>query len=433
MNNQKTPTMYEQIQPVRALNSVPGFEPRRYLRKMLTEDGQSVTVLDLKFRKLWFRLKYPSGRITTTVLGITEEKATFETAVFFTGQANEPNAMYTATCHNNGTNAATYIQNAQDMSVGGALNDAGFGLQFCDISQLNDTVSTGGEVKQAPPAAVAVEAASVKEAPTAAPVAAPVVTPKSAVLEKPVPVEMPVAAPIAAAIPTAMQAAPVKAPAPPVAVAEVAEQKEPIVQKSSEAPPMVEVKAEPEVTPFIAEAVTTPVMETYAEPAAAPVIAETVAPVKAVTTADVEPVHEATAVVAESAPEVAAPVVDEAPVVEEPPVTEAEVNVAAPVETVSELTQAAVAAETPAMVAEAPAESRFTPDMLFDDIYNSITVEEAGAIVVESGICKGMTLAEVAKKRIASLKFYLQAYKGEDNLLRAGAQVLYESLTQAAA
>ena len=434
MNNPQTQTMYEQIQPVRALNSVPGFDPRRYLRKTTSEDGQSITVLDLKFRKLWFRLKYPTGRITTAALNVTEKKAVFETAVFFTGQTNEPNAIYTATCRNNGTNAATYIQNAQDLSVGNALNDAGFGLQFCDVSHHNDTVSTGGEVKAAP---VAVATAPVEMptappvvavVPTVAPKAAPVITPTPVAAEKVAPVE----APIAETAPPVVAEAPAKAPAPPVEVAEVAEPKAPIVQDEPEAPPMAEIKAEPEVAPVVVEAVAPPAAETLAAPVAAPEAAETVAAAEADAPADVEPVREVVAV-AEPASEAIAPIVETAPVVEEPPVAVVEAETVAPVKSVSELAQTAVTAETTAPVAEVPAASRFTPDMPVDEIYKSITVEEAGAVVVDSGICKGMTLAEVAEKRKASLKFYLQAYKGDNNILRAGAQVLYASLTADAA
>jgi hypothetical protein len=64
--------------------------------------------------------------------------------------------------------------------------------------------------------------------------------------------------------------------------------------------------------------------------------------------------------------------------------------------------------------------------MPVDALCARMTVEDAAAIVVDSGMCKGMTLAEVAENRPASLYWYLNGYPGGNNLLRAGAKLLLE-------
>jgi hypothetical protein len=301
MSINTTQIMYNQIAPVNGLNSVPGFDPRRYLRKTVTETGQELLVLDLKYRKLWFRLKYPAGRIVTTPVTVTEENAVFETEIFFDSASPLPNATNTATRAAKGKYTALYIQNAQNASIGEALSDAGFGLQFCDVAASIDVESTGGEVIQA--------------------------------------VQPQAAAPIPAPVPEVME--PASAPA-------IAEESAAVESKENE------------------------------EPKAAEPVAEPVAEQK-------------------EAPEV----------VEEIPAADI----------------AADESETPA-APEAPA-PRFTPDMPVEDILHDMTPEEAEAVLVDFGLCDGMTLAEVAENRPASLKFFMTGYAGENNLVKAGAQIVY--------
>ncbi len=73
--------------------------------------------------------------------------------------------------------------------------------------------------------------------------------------------------------------------------------------------------------------------------------------------------------------------------------------------------------------------SRFTPDMPVEEILAGMTLEEAGRVVVDTGVCKGQTLAEVAQRRPPSLKFYRYGgYKGDNNILRAAAQIMLDSM-----
>lgn len=73
--------------------------------------------------------------------------------------------------------------------------------------------------------------------------------------------------------------------------------------------------------------------------------------------------------------------------------------------------------------------SRFTPDMPVEEILAGMTLEEAGRVVVDTGVCRGQTLAEVAQRRPPSLKFYRYGgYKGDNNILRAAAQIMLDSM-----
>ena len=73
--------------------------------------------------------------------------------------------------------------------------------------------------------------------------------------------------------------------------------------------------------------------------------------------------------------------------------------------------------------------ARFTPDMPVEEILAGMTLEEAGRVVVDTGVCRGQTLAEVAQRRPPSLKFYRYGgYKGDNNILRAAAQIMLDSM-----
>lgn len=87
--------------------------------------------------------------------------------------------------------------------------------------------------------------------------------------------------------------------------------------------------------------------------------------------------------------------------------------------------------QNPSQGAPAP---RYTADMPVEEIVKLMTLEEAGNVVVGAGVCKGMTIAEVAERRTPSLKFYRYGgYKGDDNILRAAAQIMLDSMETAKA
>jgi len=70
----------------------------------------------------------------------------------------------------------------------------------------------------------------------------------------------------------------------------------------------------------------------------------------------------------------------------------------------------------------------YTKDMPVETICSMMTYEEAGNVIVPVGTCKGWTLSQVADRRKASLKWYINGYSGDDNILRAAATVLQAAL-----
>ena len=83
-------------------------------------------------------------------------------------------------------------------------------------------------------------------------------------------------------------------------------------------------------------------------------------------------------------------------------------------------------------VAEQPQTASYTADMDVSEITRRMTVDEAKAVVVQIGTCRGWTLEQVAQRRPASLKWYLYGCDQADNILKAAASVLLDNLQQKA-
>lgn len=126
MNENNNVSMYEAVPVVSELNKVPGFNPLKFLRR--TKDGG--WKLDLKIKKLWFRLKYPTGRIKLSALKITDQLAIIEARVYFDKNDAQPAASFTAQRENKTTPGGLYIESAQHSAIDEALSAAGFGIQF---------------------------------------------------------------------------------------------------------------------------------------------------------------------------------------------------------------------------------------------------------------------------------------------------------------
>ena len=95
--------------------------------------------------------------------------------------------------------------------------------------------------------------------------------------------------------------------------------------------------------------------------------------------------------------------------------------------------QAAPAMENlqPEQTAEEPASPiTYTEDMSVEEIREHITVEQAMAVTVDFGTCKGWTLGQVLDRRPSSLRFYVFAAKEASNVLKAAASLLLDDMTQ---
>ena len=282
------------------INAVEGFDPHMVTACYQNTEGNGRMYLQAEFSMLWFRLKYPNGRIKLSSLKITDQLAIIEARVYFDKNDAQPRSSFIAQREAKATLGGLYIESAQHAAIDQALSDAGFGVQF----------------SAAAPAVNAEKAAeTVKEQTTVA---------ETATTEQ-------------------------VTPAAPVTVAEVA----------------TEVNNEP-----AQEALA--VQETVAEVPTAEVM-EPLAPVTE--EAEGEEIEEETA----------------------------DTDTAAPT---------------------------YSADMPVDAICSMMTYEEAGNVIVPLGTCKGWAMSQVADRRPASLKWYINGYSGNDNILRAAATIMQASLDE---
>jgi len=154
MNTNKD-SIYNTVSGVSALNKTSQFDPGKYLKKIVCKATGEVTYdIELKYKKLWFRLLNPNGHVISTAIHITEQFAIIECKVFFDKDDEKPASGYMAQTTKE-TYGASYIQMAQYIAENEALSAAGFGCQFNDLRQdLNDTLVTVKEIPNAEKQAV---------------------------------------------------------------------------------------------------------------------------------------------------------------------------------------------------------------------------------------------------------------------------------------
>ena len=95
--------------------------------------------------------------------------------------------------------------------------------------------------------------------------------------------------------------------------------------------------------------------------------------------------------------------------------------------TVVEATDEGEEVEEEASVAGSAAPA-YTSETPVEEICSMMTYEEACNVIVPTGTCKDWTLAQVADRRPASLKWYINGYQGNDNILRAAATIMQSTL-----
>ena len=308
MKGTQEPMLYTTNAAVASLNHVPGFDPLKFLRRTTSrKTGEDVMRLDLRYKKLWFRLACPTGRLKLNALRITEKMAIFEAKVYRDREDAEPLSSYVANCTLDATPGGLYVEAAQEEALDTALSNAGFGIQFADVG--SESKEYGSEV----------------------PVGA------KAEISKPVQTK-----------------------------AEVAES----VQKQAET-----------------------VKSAKADPLDA--IMEDDMPVPEQVTAEV--VEKPKTVVLESVQ---------------------------PAQTPAEPPQNVIVLE------QEPPAAAYTQSSPVEDICRQMTYEQAQNIIVDCGTCKGWTLAQVADRRPASLRWYVKGYQGENNILRAAAAIIWDSLQE---
>ena len=378
--NIPTNAMIHTVPAAAQLRKVAGFNPLKFLRQTTSEKtGKTVLKLDLPYKRLWFRLACPNGRLLLNPLRITDQMAIFEAMVYMDRNDVEPLSRVTSTAAAAETPDGKYIESAQDSALNEALENAGFGIQLCDLIEGDGRSNFGSELIL--DANTVGQTGKAQEAPVTT--KETVVAPHVKKTER-VTVQAPATAPTKAP-------APITAPAPTVTAA-----------------------------PTPAPASTTAQAPTKATaPTPAPLLAQ------ASTTAESKEMAEKTGKVKVQASPETAPAAELSAPAEMPAAASAsEVS-----QTVIQFPAPAPVEETPPMpqtTAQAAPSATYTADMTVEEIVQRMTLDEAKAVVVTNGTCKGWTIAQVAERRAASLRFYLCS-PTVDNVLKAAAQIMLEA------
>ena len=118
------------IPAVQQLRRVQGFDPLRFLKR----NANGGIELEPRYQRLWFRLACPNGKMLLNRLRITDQIAVYEAQVFLSREDNQPIANFTAAVEKAQAPAGRYVQAAQDEALKTALDNAGFGIQLCEIN-----------------------------------------------------------------------------------------------------------------------------------------------------------------------------------------------------------------------------------------------------------------------------------------------------------
>lgn len=373
-----------------ALHKVPGFDPLKHLRKEVNEKGEPIMRLELRYQRLWFRLACPKGRMLLNPLRVTDQLAIFEAKVFFHQDDTAPASCFTA--NKAAKETPGYIRAAQDEALTVALDNAGFGIQLCDVTHSPGGSETSPSVQRN---------SGRQEAPAPAHVQTETEAPAAPIQEERQPAPEP--APVS----------PVQTVEPPAA-AEPAPEPVPVEQTTPapESAPVEQTAPAPEPAPIEQTAPADQTLETLAakndpKPAPAP---------QNVPAADPAPApaeHQELLNAGQS---------------EEPAVV-SDNQQSAVVTTLNFPTQEEAASDASEQAETPPqAAPSYTEDMSVEEICQVMTLEEAGAIVVPRGPNTGWTMAQVAERRPSSLRFFITPFYECSNSQKAAATLLLQDI-----
>ncbi len=143
--------LYDRSEAVAALNRVEGFNPMELARTLSKEGQEDQLYLDVKYRKLWFRLVHPLGKIVSSIRSFTENMAIVEARIYLDKCDAEENYIANAFSQRFRTNDPNFgdkfLEMAETAAVGRALSDAGFGLQFADVGEETDPMQVDAGIQ----------------------------------------------------------------------------------------------------------------------------------------------------------------------------------------------------------------------------------------------------------------------------------------------
>lgn len=134
--------LFNRSEAVANMNRIEGFDPLSLARRISREGQEDQLYLDVKYRKLWFRLCNPNGKIVKKVLAIKENMAIVEARVYL--ERNDPEESYIASALSQKFRTDDpqfgdkFLETAETAATGRALSDAGYGIQFADVGEEND-------------------------------------------------------------------------------------------------------------------------------------------------------------------------------------------------------------------------------------------------------------------------------------------------------
>lgn len=364
-------TILSTVPAANELHKVPGFDPMKYLRRAVNDKGEPVMQLELRYQRLWFRLACPKGRMLLNPLRITDQLAIFEAKVFFHQEDTTPASSFTSNKTVQETHG--YIQAAQNEALKVALDNAGFGIQLCDVTQ-----DPGDNENGSPALPVQVSGSGQEELVQTHVQAAQTQVQKTS----------------ADHISEEKQTVPAPTSAPPVQTTNIPAAEEPATVPAPVAQTEQTTAPVPEAEPIKEEAVPAPAEEN------APVQTELLEALAA--GQHEEPITSSS---------------------QQPPVTTV-LNFPTPAEKTAVPTDTAPAQQE----RQAQAAPSYTDDMSVEEICQVMTMDEAGAIVVPRGPCMGWTMAQVAERRPSSLRFFLTKFSECSNSQKAAATLLIQDL-----
>ena len=413
--NEKTNSVINTVPAASALHQVPLFDPLKLLRKTTSpKTGEKVLKFDLRYKKMWFRLVHPNGRMITRTLRLTDQMAIFEAQLFAERDDTTVLSQFTS-CHTKNKSGSQYIRAAQDEALNEALDNAGFGIQLTDLVEGRDDSGYGSEILLSQVEALLRQPddAPLPEQPVPAASASPVhkeISVHSAAVQSDT-----AKSASEKEISSAAQIIPIHTGQQTLSAASDPHQNTVPASDVSTKPSVVEVIPCPAVSPVAA-----PVAERAAEPIVEPVSNTAADPVE-------EPV----------------PVVTTAPAANDTSEPDAVIQPAesapsASPETANLLQMLGTLGNNSVSVPEAevsdpqPTETAltYTEDMTVEEIRQRITSEQAKSLVVTFGPNKGWTLGQVLERRPSSLRFYALVSTDASNAMKAGSLLLLDELKQ---
>ena len=122
-----------------------GFNPHDYLVAVTVKNTEGEDVfapyLPVKVSEVWFRNEYPKGRISTEMMGLSGDSATFKASIYL--DLADPLPVVEGTATRYIEDGKYFVTAAETAAVGKALSRLGFGTPL--DAQLNDEIARRGD------------------------------------------------------------------------------------------------------------------------------------------------------------------------------------------------------------------------------------------------------------------------------------------------